>query len=85
MDERPALVEEIEGILRRYLHAHPQAVDTERGIHEWWLHDGSRTYTLADVHAAIEALVATGELSERRLPDGQSIYANADAPPSDQS
>ena len=85
MDEGPPPVDEIEAIIRRYLQAHPQAVDTERGIHEWWLREAGRTYALADVHAAIEELVASGELAERRLPDGRSIYASAGTPRSHQS
>lgn len=82
MDEPLPLVVEIEGIIRRYLQAHPQAVDTERGIREWWLRKAHRTYSLCDVHAAIESLVATRELSKRLLPDGQYIYANPATPTS---
>jgi glutamine synthetase type III len=85
MDERPPLVAEIEEIIRRYLQAHPKAVDTERGIREWWVRKARRTYAVSDVRAAIEALVATGELAERRLPDGQFIYASAGTPPSHNS
>jgi hypothetical protein len=85
MDERPPLVAEIEEIIRRYLQAHPQAVDTERGIREWWLRKARRIYAEGDVRAAVEDLVATGELVERRLPDGQSIYASAGTPPSHNS
>lgn len=73
MDKRPPLAE-IEEIIRRYLQAHPQAEDTERGICEWWLRTARRTYSVADVRTAIQALVAAGELAQLVLPDGQWIY-----------
>jgi len=81
MDDQPPPVEEIEDIIRRYLQAHPRAVDTERGIREWWLHGAQRPYTIGDVRAALRRLVATGELAERPLPDGQYIYAGASTHP----
>ena len=77
MDKRPPLAAEIEEIIRRYLQAHPQAEDTERGICEWWLRTAPRNYSVADVRAAIQALVAAGELAPLSLPDGQRIYANS--------
>jgi len=80
MDDRPPLVAEIEEIIRRYLQAHPQAEDTERGICEWWLRNARRSYPVADVRAAIQALVASGELARRLLPDGQCIYASSHTP-----
>jgi hypothetical protein len=75
MDTQPPAVADIEEAIRRYLAAHPQAVDTERGIREWWLRDARPRYRVADVHAAIERLVAAGELEQRALPDGQRAYA----------
>lgn len=75
MDSQPPAVVDIEDAIRRYLHAHPHAVDTERGIREWWLRDGRPRYRIADVQTAIQRLVAAGELAERPLPDGQLAYA----------
>ena len=80
MDERPPLAAEIEEILRRYLQAHPQAEDSERGICEWWLREARRSYSAGDVHAAIEHLVATGELAKLLLPDGQWTFASTARP-----
>jgi hypothetical protein len=80
MDKRPPLAAEIEEIIRRYLQAHPQAEDTERGICEWWLRKARRSYPVADVSAAIQALVAGGELVQLVLPDGQRIYASSQTP-----
>jgi hypothetical protein len=79
MDKRATLAE-IEEIIRRYLQAHPQAEDTERGICEWWLRTARRTYPVADVGAAIHALVGAGELEQRELPDRQRLYASARTP-----
>ena len=75
MDE--SLVLEIEEHLRRYLQAHPQAIDNERGIYEWWLRGASRSYPVTDVRDAIERLVATGELIRLTLPDGGYTYASS--------
>jgi hypothetical protein len=75
MDNQPPLVAEIEELIRRYLRAHPLATDTERGICEWWLHEGRESYSLAAVRTAIQRLVAAGELVRTVLPDGQSTYA----------
>ena len=80
MDKGPPLSAEIEEIIRRYLRAHPQAEDTERGICEWWLRQAPRQYAVADVRAAIQALVAAGELARRVLPDGHCSYARSQAP-----
>ena len=80
MDERPS-VAEIEKVIRHYVRVHPHAVDTERGIREWWVHDAR--YSAGDVRAAIQRLVATGELVERLLPDDQYIYASAGKTPPD--
>jgi hypothetical protein len=79
MDKQPSPAAEIEELLRRYLLAHPQANDTERGIREWWLRDAHRSYSPADVHAAIDRLVASGELAKLVLPDGQYSYAGSGA------
>jgi hypothetical protein len=76
MDKQPPLVAEIEELIRRYLRAHPLATDTDRGICEWWLHEGCKSYPLAAVRTAIQNLVAAGELLRILLPDGQCTYAS---------
>lgn len=81
MDEPPLQLAEIESFLRRYLQSHPQAVDTERGIREWWLRDARSTYAARDVRTAIRRLVEAGELVERHLPDGECIYARSGSSP----
>ncbi len=85
MDKQSPAVAEIEQSIRDYLRAHPHAEDTERGIREWWLHDAPSRYREADVHEAIEHLVATGELARRALPDGQRVHALAPPGPASDS
>ena len=80
MDMRSPLVAEIEEIIRRYLHAHPQAEDTERGICEWWLREARRSYPVGDVREAIRTLVAAGELVQLLMPDGHCTYASSQTP-----
>ncbi len=80
MDHRPPLVAEIEEVLRRYLQAHPHAIDTERGICEWWLREARRSYAVTAVRAALEHLVAVGDLAKLMLPDGQCTYARPENP-----
>ena len=74
-----AAVHDIKEALRQYLLLHPQAIDTERGVREWWLRESCPHCAAGDVHTAIEHLVAKGELLECRLPDGQVAYAASKA------
>lgn len=80
MDTQPSATDDIENAIRSYLQAHPRAIDTERGIREWWLRELRAPLRVADVHAAIERLVTAGELAVRSLSDGQRAYA-AGGPP----
>lgn len=75
MDTQPPAAADIENAIRTYLQARPHAIDTERGIREWWLRDARPPFRAADVHTAIERLVALGELARHSLPDGQQAYA----------
>lgn len=76
MEPPSARVANIERAIRAYLRAHPQAVDTERGIGEWWLRGMQASAAPADVHAAIQRLVASGGLASLALPDGQIAYTS---------
>lgn len=78
MDTSPPTPAAIERAIGSYLRTNPNAVDTERGIREWWL-AGIGSCRLADVHVAIERLVASGAMVERMLPDGQRAYARSSA------
>jgi hypothetical protein len=63
---------ELEEALARYCAAHPNAADSVDGVRRWWLADPA--IPLADVEAALEALVERGMLDVRRLPDGTIVY-----------
>jgi hypothetical protein len=65
---------DIEDALEQYCSEHPRAADTVDGARRWWLADPA--IPLADVEAALEALVKRGLLATRRLPDGTSVYFN---------
>jgi hypothetical protein len=58
--------------IRRHCAAHPNAADTVDGVHRWWL--AGLACPLDDVRAALEHLVATGELDRRTLVDGTEIF-----------
>lgn len=66
---------EVEHSVLAYLHCHPQAADTLRGIVNWWLpqqryEDGCRR-----VEHVLSGLVAKGLLHCNQLPDGEVLYA----------
>jgi hypothetical protein len=60
--------------IRRYLGLHPQAVDTERGVREWWLGNHPSRPSADDVRDVLEQLVAAGEIVAVSLPDGERAY-----------
>jgi hypothetical protein len=74
MDKQRPAVADIEQAIRGYLQAHPHAVDTTRGISEWWLRDLRTRPSPGDVATAIARLVAAGEVAPLTLPDGQLAY-----------
>lgn len=65
---------DLEAELERYCHAHPRAADSVDGVRRWWLADPD--VSLAEVEAALEALVKRGLLDVRWLLDGTAIYFN---------
>lgn len=79
MDTQRPTVADIECAIRHYLQAHPNAVDTERGIGEWWLGSGHPPCTPSALQAAIENLVAAGVLQTLTLPDGRRAFSGAKA------
>lgn len=64
----------LEEALDAYCAGHPNAADTVEGVRRWWLADPA--IPLADVEAALGALVERGMLDVRRLPDGTALYFN---------
>jgi phage host-nuclease inhibitor protein Gam len=65
---------DLEDRLARYCEAHPHAADNIDGVRRWWLADPA--IPIADVEAALEALVERGTLDVRRLPGSVAIYMN---------
>lgn len=58
-----------------YLHAHPQAADTLRGIVNWWLPRQRYESGYQRIEHALAALVVEGLLHRDELPDGEVLYA----------
>jgi hypothetical protein len=77
MDPDPSAVANAERAIRGYLQTHPNAIDTERGIGEWWLAMLATPCSPAELHAAIHKLVAAGVLLPLTLPDGHRAYGGA--------
>jgi hypothetical protein len=75
MDAANARVARVERAICEYLQSHPHAVDTERGICEWWLRDARPQVLADDVRVAIRRLASTGRLLAFVLPDGQLAYS----------
>lgn len=70
------LAQEVE----RYLSLYPGAADTLEGIARWWLVRTQVEALLPRVEAALDHLVDRGVLTRRLLPDGNCVYARANAP-----
>jgi hypothetical protein len=58
----------------RYLAKHPRAQDTIEGIYEWWLLEEDIIRRLAEVKAALAALVGDGLIIESRTKDARTFY-----------
>lgn len=71
--EHERLIEVVDAILR-YLHSHPDAVDTLEGIAKWWLPlDYCADKTL--VKAALDRLESQGLVHKRANPDRHILYS----------
>lgn len=83
MDPASARVASVERAICDYLQAHPHAVDTERGICEWWLRGSPMHPLMGEVQLAVQRLASTGRLVSLALPDGQVAYTRGrgDRPP----
>jgi hypothetical protein len=65
-----ALAEQI----RAYLLRHPKAADSVAGVLKWWLLEQRLEQSRDNVQRALDHLVATGQVAERKTPDGTVIY-----------
>ncbi|MDM0109277.1 hypothetical protein QTH97_30370 [Variovorax sp. J22R24] len=63
--------------LRRYLHVYPLACDTVEGIAAWWPLPRTAVNSREVVAAALDALVASGEMECALGVDGLAVYRTA--------
>jgi hypothetical protein len=66
---------EIERSVLAYLHSHPQAADTLRGIVNWWLPRQRYESGCLRIEHVLDRLVTEGLLHCDELPDGEVLYA----------
>jgi hypothetical protein len=66
---------EVEHSVLAYLHHHPQAADTLRGIVNWWLPQQRYENGCQRVEHVLSRLVVEGLLHCDQLPDGEVLYA----------
>ncbi|RAN77189.1 hypothetical protein B5P43_21020 [Bacillus sp. SRB_336] len=66
---------EIERSVLAYLHHHPQAADTLRGIVNWWLPQQRYESGCQRIERVLTGLVARGVLRRDPLPHGDVLYA----------
>jgi Fe2+ or Zn2+ uptake regulation protein len=58
----------------KYLKENPQACDTLEGIARWWLLQQQVDDSVVAIHQALEELKKQGAISERKAPNGQTLY-----------
>jgi hypothetical protein len=63
---------ELDAAILSYLNAHPNAVDSLRGIVAWWLQ--GIACDAVEVERALERLVAQKLVEQIRLADGTLVY-----------
>ncbi|MBN8998527.1 MAG: hypothetical protein J0H54_03810 [Rhizobiales bacterium] len=68
-----------------YLERRPHAVDTLDGIAEWWIDAQRARIARATVLAALDQLVAQGEVEKRVLSPSTVVYAKAGEGPADRA
>jgi len=66
-----------ERAINLYLAAHPFAADCAIGIQRWWLPGDLACSSVADLEIALAIMTAKGVLREKKLPDGNVMYASA--------
>ena len=67
-------IQAVADAIRRYLEAHPQAVDTAEGIQRWWLAPEYGEVSLQTVEAALELLQSEGEVRKLEQAWSQAAY-----------
>jgi hypothetical protein len=68
-------IDAIAASILEHLRRFPDARDTARGVHDWWLAPGLRDASLAAVERALQRLVVAGQLVAVVMPDGSTLFA----------
>jgi len=71
---QPEQLTEVVDAILRYLHAHPQAVDSAEGIARWWL-PSDWCVDVHTVEAALARLQEQGLIQQRTNTDRHVLYS----------
>lgn len=74
MSEGEQRIAQLAQSLLAYLHAHPAAVDSLRGVRQCWFGDCEPEPSSAEVQGAIEHLVQQGQVRRIYLADGSQVF-----------
>jgi hypothetical protein len=69
-------IDAIAASILEHLRRFPDARDTARGVHDWWLAPCLRDASLAAVERALRRLVAARRVVAVVMPDGSTLFAN---------
>lgn len=73
----PSRVAQLERAIHLYLASHPLAADSAIGIQRWWLPEDLSCTSVAELERVLAIMTAKGTLCEKKLPDGNVMYASA--------
>jgi Fe2+ or Zn2+ uptake regulation protein len=76
----PRLLTDIQREIMRYVAHRSSAAETPQGVNSVWLKRGYTAGNVAEVEAALEALVEQGHMEKHTLPGGATLFRKADAP-----
>jgi hypothetical protein len=68
-------IDAIAASILEHLRRFPDARDTARGVHDWWLAPDLRGASLAAVERALWRLVAAKRVVAVVMPDGSTLFA----------
>jgi hypothetical protein len=68
-------IDAIAASILEHLRRFPDARDTARGVHDWWLAPELRGASLAAVERALWRLVAAKRVVAVVMPDGSTLFA----------
>ena len=74
-------IDAIAASILEHLRRFPDARDTARGVHDWWLAPDLRDASVAAVERALRRLVAAKRLVAVVMPDGSTLFAKAPSRP----